>query len=501
MKGHQHKNKFSEKLEDYSSPLDLEEAWMDLEDRRRPKKRRSVLIFFFWGILISLVGISSWILYSLSINHDTVQVNNGTADSLITKTKEKSNLELNYERDPMENHNNIFSEQIKKTNAVKNDLQNIRTQNSKKEDHIFQKSYETSGESIQFLKKSSKTNSVLLENQNYSTTIPQSSVYFDPPILQKNEMGDQSAGKNDFKKVELTLLPSLNNYLHTSRNFQRKSTLGQIDFSDEIVISKKSTSQEDSLTLYSTNPTPKWSVEFSMNYGKLFRNITTTQSDYSELVGLKRSFEKPLDVMGGEVLLNYQVYPKFFISSGLGWQQRVLKLDDQFILNYKELRDNLLIEIIIDQDGNSSNVFGEGEVLIEETFFEKKYLRHQYASLPLLFGFNTFQKERMKKRKWKFKISTGMMYSFLVGQGGQTFGDSDVNGNYIELSSLPYRKNGVWQMTSRIGIECQLNSSLSASLDFRGDMDLNNVWKSEFGMKERYQQFGLQLGLKKQLKK
>ncbi|MEM6964260.1 MAG: hypothetical protein AAF573_05810, partial [Bacteroidota bacterium] len=252
------------------------------------------------------------------------------------------------------------------------------------------------------------------------------------------------------------------------------------------------------------NPTDSdWSVDVSFNYGKLFRNISATQNEFSALVAQKQNLEKSLDVMGGEMLFNYSINPRFFISGGLAWQQNVLRLDDQFENKYTTLRDNQLLEVIIDQNGNTSNVFGQGEVAVAETFFEKKYLRHQRASLPLLFGWNSniFPKENKEEGKWKFRIATGVMYAFWVGQRGQTFANSNTDGTYVELSSLPHRTNGLWQVTARVGLEYQFNASFSTYLNCRGDMDLNNIWKKTFGIKERYQQLGLQLGLRKQLKK
>ncbi|MEM6963991.1 MAG: hypothetical protein AAF573_04430, partial [Bacteroidota bacterium] len=137
--------------------MDLEAAWVDLEARRRPKKKRRLLVLFLWGVLIVSLGVVGWGRYATP-SHQAEVEQNIVAPQKNQRTAKK---ELHQPSNNKKDQNNTFTKDRVRT-------QNAPTPSQSEGRDFSQTDAKISGGEIQLPKKTNRANYILLKKQNHA---------------------------------------------------------------------------------------------------------------------------------------------------------------------------------------------------------------------------------------------------------------------------------------------------------------------------------------------
>lgn len=447
MKKGRFEEKLVEKLGNYETNLDLETAWEALEVRRnKPKRRKLPFLWLLFGVLALGVG---------TLERNQIQV-----------FKDPQNAPAKYTA-------GTKTSIVTSSGVLINDSTIKAIVHSKEQ--ASNSKFTTKAQNV-------KARKTILSNLKSSLTPLVS-------IKKQQPLAEYTASNNGLSKTS----PS------QEKTFEKGSTpiLAYLDGIQNSISTKSSTLtslSKLSRRKYSKKQ-PLW-LGLSIGYGKSHRSLEAVDMAQQELVEKQKVAIQALDAYSIRLFAEKDSKSTFFWNAGLLLQQHTNRLTDNFTQISTETRPEQLLEIIRQPDGSEELVYGEGPVSVERTIQNTNYLRYQRLNLSLLAGVHL----RLSK-PIHLKLAAGPAFVVQMRTSGKTISTLESVGTYVELTDLAYKTSGLWQAQVSAEVNFVLDQSTQLSLGTLGAVDFNSVQQQSSGIEEKYQYLGIQLGLKKRLRK
>lgn len=446
------KDKMNERFEDFDSGLDLEQAWVDLDKRRKPQKKDRKFIIFWIGL--ALIGFTLLGLYlkappskitgvDLKDQKDIVNLQN-----LEKEENEMVVRELNETKAKVQEIS-LEMDQSNNSNVAKSNLEtkekSIRKKSSKS-------SRLTDNTGIIFKKHGQEMNSVPFRK---STNTPELSVQ--PISPTKARASVETSKRSDLSVEMISLLPTLMNQSITG---EARSII-----TVDAILMKLPKSQIP-IVKNSRN-----SFGVSIAYGWHNRQLDILGVDSLGFVSAKKNQEKTLDAIAASLFYRKYFADDFFAEIGLGFQQTTYEFKDQKVTEEKQSIDDQIIAIHNYPDGSKETIFGtleQTETRVRDNTFYQKF---RQIHVNVIVG-----KELDLSPTFGLGISGGLEYGVFTQAKGVSFSNTLDFRNYGDLSELKYKENGMLSGLLRIELLKGLNARSELGIALIGKTSLGNLF-------------------------
>lgn len=452
-----------DKLDDYDSPMDLENAWEALQAKRQaPKKKKN---FFFLWVIFGMLIIGSAGSYFL--------FNNATADTL-ADTKNGVGIQSKIsEKIKTDSPTLSPSEKINSDNTTANTL------TSKEEQSLTtNKNYENLGLA---------TKNKNYENQNYpDSKKAKSKVDSDATFSKtKNNKVFTPIPNSDFNEKSNTnfITPKQAEEANTTaidsgtsqKEVQPIATL----FLPSLEMSLLELSQMENLAKVEAS----FSEPYSFPPKVKSNNYFTISSGYGiRSRGKVLAAENPLDVISVNALYEKSFgKSRFYFKTGVNYDQFVNSIERSTEQTLTQQVDNQLIAVNHFQNGTSEDVFGVAKVQTIEKTTSKNFNRYRLISVPLILGLDV-----ISSKKISLQVEGGMARSIFGNHSGKDF----------DLIEADFENQGVWQGLYGLNLNYNLSRNLNIFSSLKGNYHLNKIGKSEQLEMEKFRFHQIQVGLR-----
>jgi len=240
---------------------------------------------------------------------------------------------------------------------------------------------------------------------------------------------------------------------------------------------------------------PTFSIEFQTGISAVNRTLSSTgnsNSDLDTLLGLRNTFEAPLEALHANLLVNAHFPSGLFVSSGVGFTQ----ISERYSNNSTVVDSIVEMGIqkrIINISGDTIDVIGPVTSLRTTTFTKKYYNSYRMIDIPVFVGY------QYDFGDWKTDFSLGIFANILLATEGRipstptTDLDLSTNGDDIYRSRVDY------SLQFGIGVSKRLTEKLSIRVNPMLRYYSRNFIKEDFGLNQRYLLFGGTVGLRMDL--
>ncbi len=448
MSGANYKNRLRKKLEDHSTPMNLESEWAALEARRPNKKRRPFIWFWFGSAAVMITFLIWYNTDQVSLPSSYISKNEAVSIDQQTSVSSPLSKEFNtniktVDREQSVEKTNISSYLAKETKVI---AQNI--QGELGDDKIGTIDLIKKEANIDVVKK--VTNSIT-SNQNQTNSKNSKNTF--SPVIQLPNKG-------------ITFLATSSPILTLSLpNTDRKKT---------------------------TPPKrPIWGVGINAAYGKSFRQLDALNPTSKLLIDRRNKFETALDSWNVTLNLSRMINQNWFAEFGLGYSQTADRFQYTDVTTDPLPVPDQLISIIYKMDGTADII--SGEVIGEETITTKSTYYHynKNAFAQIIFGRRIPFNNHLGS-----SFSTGLNYSLFTHKSGTIFNDASAN-TYDDLSQSNYRKTGLTSLLIQAEVYYMMKRNWEASLGFYASGSLHNSFNRNNDFFEKRKVGSLQVGLKK----
>ncbi|NVO03301.1 MAG: outer membrane beta-barrel protein [Bacteroidetes bacterium] len=402
------------------------------------------------------------------LDKKTNENKNGLTNFTNKKTKEVAKENLNNINNTNSENNKIL---IKETIDSKTTL-NTKNKISLSQENINNKAVvENNNTEISTNQIQEKNNSsIKIAIENNATKEIDKNVITENPV---NKNPQASANSDSLKKVEI----------ETSQN---------IVTNNQPIIKKKN-------TLFKN-----LSAELFVAPVYCTKTLSGLNSDY---LNLRKENEKPLLTYNIGLELKYSI-KNFFLQTGVNYSNvgEKINYNTNTLTNidssasHWELHSFAMIYVdTISWDSTHGFAIMTTSVPIMDSIWQysadstytllqvKNTNQLSYIEIPILIGYS------FGKRKLSYQASTGVSFGFLSGSKGKLL-KTDASGFNDILVETPFKKT-LYNFLFRIGCTYHLNENLSIILQPSFKLNLNSVFESTYPTSQKYQSYGLNLGL------
>ena len=451
------KDGLNDKLGDYGSPIDLEDAWKALEaNRKPPKKKRKFLGWWFLGtiLFISLGGYLFNDEYLSSMN-----------TSLQSEKIEKVNIQNITPNKSSKNQNITFSkEQESYTSSIDKTI-HLQSNKSIVKEERLESIHSKSPKSI------SPNNNTFTQNK-YS---PKQNSNTNPILFsEKEELIRPSEYKNSLSK-SIARKISKTSDLSKSEVYLNLLPEQEKEFDFEIQTDKNKIIQKFPKLI-----SPQF-LGIESGYGFLSSGSIINEESNLDMVSVSLFYEKYFK-------------QNFYLKTGLTFDQFTNQLTSSNVKSYTEPTENQIIVINYYQDGTIENIYGMSDVAVKEETNFNLFNKYRFISIPVIFG---WQSPTFKRNS--IQIEGGISTS-IFGKYSGNIVTNDTNEILGKLSELDLKKAGILKATYAL----QWNYSLLKNQNWviftkvQGNQHLNNISTSENLNVEKFKSHQLLMGFKYQ---
>ncbi|MFK8007292.1 MAG: hypothetical protein AB8H03_13020 [Saprospiraceae bacterium] len=445
-----YKNRLRKRLDNHSTPMNLESEWAALE-ARRPTKKKKPFIWFWFGSVAVMMAFLVW--YNID------QTSNSSAD--ITKN-ESVNIDQQLS---MASHPTIELTTNMELTTV-NEQQSISTTKT-----------------FSNISKNSKA-----IPQNFQPELDDDKVKI-IDLVKKEAITDTSkkvTNSTSINKNQTSLGESKNTFTQITQIPNKKITL--LSISSPIPILNFLTSEREEIT---KQKEPIWALGIEATYGKSFRQLDALNPSTQLLIDRRNKFETPLDSWNVSLNLSRMINQNWFTEIGFGYSQTTDRFQDIYVTNNSQPTADQVISIIYRRDGTTDII--SGEVIAEETTttIATYYHYHKNVFAQIIFG-----RKFSFNNHWGSSFSSGLNYSLLTLKNGTIF-SNDSSNTYDDLSKSNYRKTGLTNLLIQTEIYYLMNKNWEASFGFQVSGSVNNSFQNTSGFSDKRKVGSLLIGLKK----
>lgn len=402
----------NDKLGNYESSMDLEEAWMALEAKRQaPKRKRRFLIWWFLGgILVLSLSASGYFLWEKGTMNESMDTSdifkieqNIVENCIETPISNPTNKELHLSGQATEDKSlnpKGLRQDIAIAEFAPNKLKNGKTRPTNTESSI------TATKSIANIQSKANKPNVMIKN---TSNISSSWKDENQELQATTRVSYQALSETERESEMIPKLPTLNNLLE----------IPNIDL-EKLNFSQLSTLDKEMRTKHKTTFVPQY-VGVESGYG--WRSKGKVLED-----------EKPLDVFS--IHLFYQKYlnKKIYLKTGIQFSQFTNKLELDSTNTYTQVVDNQLILINEYADGTIDNVYGLAEIETIETINMKLFNQYKFLSVPIILGL-----ELSPFKNSSFQVEAGFSTTIFSKFDGHFMGNNGLE----KLENLNLKKTGI----------------------------------------------------------
>lgn len=454
-----------EKLGEYDSPLDIENAWESLQNKRQPKKKNR--FFFFWifsGLMTIGVAGSYFLLNDKSDNNTITKLEN----NLEEVNQPFENIETPYSTLPNSENNS----QLHSDKNITSETKTIFNKNKNLENHNYSNS-----KNNQLDENSNTSFSEVINNAVVNTITPNSNLVFSKKTNDNFIVPNQNEEKGNEKiksLVDSIISPKEKTPMAVIFLPNLKMSLLELPSHENFDIlnlnsSKKYTQQVLDPVLIPFHP--KKYLHLNVGYG-----VRST--------GKILTNEKPLDILSFNILYEkYFPHKNVYFKTGITFDQFVNsteKISEQIVT---APHDNQLIEINHFQNGTTENVFGITDISTIEKTNEKNYNRYRLVSIPIIIGYDIFS------HRSNIQIEAGFARSILGIHSGK----------YFDLVDSDFEKQRVWQGLYGLNFNFRTGSRINIFSSLKGNYHFNKMGKSDQLDMEKFRFHQVQIGLRLEL--
>lgn len=447
------KNNLQSRLNEHSTPLDLEQEWNALEERRRPKKKRRLLwlwLFTFGALALSVI---SWQL--LLKNEPTANI------------APQSHIPQAESTEPRTSNPALEIQRAETATQSSADLAFPKEEN----EATKRKSVTTPTTTASTLKTPTASPDFSVEpppiNETINTpkqTLPftrtnAASVLNNAQTDAAQEQASESMNST-FAPVALVAVPL--NVLPVPE------MLGDLDL-QEVPYAPVVPRSADNR---------KWTLGIAANYQTNSRTATGSNR-------VRNQIEDPLDSWQANVFARRQFKKGWIIQAGLEYRSYTDRFDFEFISTDSSQITDQVVRLNYLQNGRV--IEERGSVMANWTTYESGsfYQRYQLFSVSILAG-----KRVEIGDQGGLQILAGPSVPFLFKQQGRVIGD---NQEAAPLSSLDFKTGGPIALQGALVYLHPIGSNLELFGGLSGSAQLANVYQNNLQEKRRH--FGGQLGL------
>ena len=476
-----------DKLDNYDSPMDLENAWGALQARReKPKKKRRFFFWLFFGLLT--LGIGAWGSYFIF---------NNQSDTVVASKQEPVRETITELEHQSKNVENGFGKTTPNISAVA-DVAKINSKN-------------------QVEKSESPTLKSTEENINTSEKWKRGNQNYSPPTEEATLSSVATSSGNEeinFTETGINLFLEQSSNIHTSetaegfgKNAESIFILPEEEKQEEVIFKDSIPLQEESQVLaflpslkiklldfpqgenfnisnstflvnnsvYVTTHGPILSIIHPPNYFGLSAGYGTRST------GKVFTDENPLDLTSFQAFYEKSFGRKFYFKTGINFDQMVNSFESSTERILTETAPNQLITVNHFQNGTIEEIFGVGEVSNLEKTTAKNYHRYRLVSIPMMVGYKIEAFHRST-----IQIEAGMARSVFTNYSGEIF----------ELGDFDLENRGVWQGIYGLSWNYSLRNKHQLFMGVQGNYHFNEIWKSSQLDLEKFWFHQFQVGLK-----
>lgn len=236
------------------------------------------------------------------------------------------------------------------------------------------------------------------------------------------------------------------------------------------------------------NKYPKWLPGLELGYGLQFADRSGGDADWLDL---RSGEEETLDIFSAAISVQHHLSRRWFLQTGLGW---VRCTDRRTFLSEKtvtEIKLNQLVQVIIHADGSQEEIFSDAPVTTVTRTEGVQYNRFDRIEIPVLAGLEFFPDQKIG-----LSAAAGLAPA-LAGQYKGFITDS-LPGQQMALSEAGYRKSGLLAGVVRLELGYHMPLWM-LGLSVQGRTDLLNTTKTGALFKEKRSAIGLVLSFRRNL--
>lgn len=440
--------RLGERFDDYDSPVDFEKSWEALQSKREePKKKRRFFFFWFSTSILILGVVASYFIYS----NNTAASN----EKLVLTNPIADNQEI---KNSIENQSNT---NLNNNEIVNHVIQGLTTEKDNESNNLiaFQKIGSEVKNRDQF---EAKEKSYLKSNQSRMSSLAKDI------RLQKTEF-------NFSQKENSVFIQKLTE--HSLRN-----KIPKVAYLPTLPFSFLKWNESKDLTLISNFIIQDEIKKEEVFVSPLYNYLTISAGYGIRTSGKIFPDEKPMDVISTNILFEKRFTDrKFYLKTGILFDQFINSLKDYNEVNYSEQRDNQLLVIDQFQNGMIQETYGMGEVTIIEKTKIEEFNRYRLISIPIIFGYDIFSNQKIN-----LQIEVGGARSVLGNHSGRL----------IESLDNDFEKNNVWQGLYGLNFNYRIKKNIHLFSSVKGNYHFNTIGNSNGLNLEKLRFNQLQVGLR-----
>ncbi len=160
-----------------------------------------------------------------------------------------------------------------------------------------------------------------------------------------------------------------------------------------------------------------------VSYDGIDKSLSSTDPEIQDYLTLRKRTESVLEAYRAGVLLKYSFPSGLYFKGGI----EIGRINEQFLFadtnEVNMVLENQLIRIIIEPNGDTTEVYGNATVTVRETKRWEVYNNWTSFNIPLLAGYQRLY------NKWAYGIEGGLIFNTSLGFSGMFL---DPNGQVID---------------------------------------------------------------------
>jgi len=453
-------------FDDYDSEMHLEAEWKALQERRQPTKRP--IIVWMLSIGFAIVGIS-WVMYSsyttpaIASNAAAVSTNTVVANDITTKADATNQVATNEK---------VINEEVTSIlPGAQDDFQAKEKLTALQDDE---------NDDAQNL-KTKKTNEAAIANSS-KNQISQSTPSSKNEVSQSSQ--EQSNSVDQSKASTLKNTPTVQKNNELKLNFKPKLTnqITSLPLAQTLVVTDDFVLDDLDFVFGQTMERKKSSKASTQYLSLAFGYSPITRGSVLENEKTKHGISSSI---------HYKKYlsPKFYIATGLGFDQFTTQVTGDSENIYTQLEENQILERYYNADGTIEYVYGTGEVEVIELTSFKLYNRYNFISVPVLLGLQIYH-----NGKSHLEFETGVSAT-IVSQYEVKYFDG-IN-QFKDYEDLDLRQTGLFSSITNLTWHYQPQSI--ERLDFfcrlGARLQLNDITSEQMVNTKRFKSLNFGIGV------
>lgn len=455
---------FKDRVKGHKQEMDTDKIWNAL-NLDEDKNERGILFWVSSIVPVLLVGLIGW--YCLG----DVQNEGLSTNQIEVEQVDVGEKMINAEQSEIVVKNKIEESDLK-TNLGTSNVKDISTTLSTRKEEISLKE-ELNQQRIKREPRTSIRGEIFESGvaENIRAAITED--HFE--IMNQKDRGDRSLSTSSIQT---------NHKVFTETNFEKLPAMMYkliADDRDQIEL----LSMEANPIVDNESPSHHFTMGIYGGYYLINRNLVSLTKQQNVWVDTRNTSEKTLEMISLGLDFSYELNDKWYLKSGVEFQSINEKFDWEQIQLDTIPVEGSLIQQYYSISGDTTNVYGSGLATENNSITYKYYNNHRLYNLPISIG------RRFNIGNWSL-FGEG---SFIVNLSHRFSGHQiDEKISKIEVPNY-YSTQLKFGVGGALGISYQVDPRVQLYTEAVYQKMLGSFINQEYGVKQSYEMYGLQLGL------